>query len=173
MTSSSLVGHDDDGVQQNMALDPWVGTSQYALTPGNFRWSPASPSDTSFINVDPISPVDYASPQQTASQKNSLPLLQFGDWEEGRIYNEDPPTYIHYLIEWKVTLNNRTAAKDTEQDPVLAPRFHWRLCLQPKLKELLIQKYLYRKLESDDTSVVVSAIRQKGLTLRFDGTDID
>jgi hypothetical protein len=27
--------------------------------------------------------------------------------------------------------------------------------------------------ESDDTSVVVSATRQKGFTLRFDGTDID
>lgn len=59
-----------------------------------------------------------------------------------------------------------------EQDLVLAPRFHWRLFLQPKLKEL-VQKYPHRKLESDDTSVVVSATRQKGLTLTFDGTDID
>ena len=64
-------------------------------------------------------------------------------------------------------------AKDTEQDLVLAPRFHWRLFLQPKLKELLIRKYPHRKLEPDDTSVVVSATRQKGLTLRFDRTDID
>jgi hypothetical protein len=75
MSSSSLVGHDDYGVQQNMALDPWVDTSQYAPTPGNFRWSPASPSDISCINIDPVSPVDYASPKQTASQKNSLLLL--------------------------------------------------------------------------------------------------
>jgi hypothetical protein len=64
-------------------------------------------------------------------------------------------------------------AKDTEQDLVLAPRFYWRLFLQPKLKELLIRKYPHRKLESDDTSVVVSAIRQKGLTRRFDKTDVD
>jgi hypothetical protein len=77
------------------------------------------------------------------------------------------------LIEWKVTLNNRTVAKDTEQNLVLAPRFHWRLFLQPKLKELLIRKHPHRKLESDDTSVVVSATRQKGFTLRFEGTDID
>lgn len=173
MTPSSLISHDDNGVQQSIMLDPWGDTSQYAPTPGNFCWSPTSPSNISCINVDHISPVDYASPQQSASQKNNLPLLQFGDWEEGRTYDEDPPTCIHYSIEWKVTLNNRTVAKDTEQDLVLAPRFHWRLFLQPKLKELLVRKYPHRKLEPDDTSVVVSATRQKGLTLRFDGIDID
>ncbi|KAJ5875236.1 uncharacterized protein N7473_012583 [Penicillium subrubescens] len=101
------------------------------------------------------------------------PATSFGNWEGGRTYDEDPPTCIHYLIEWKVTLNNRTVAKDTEQDLVLAPRLHWRLFLQPKLKELLVRKYPHRKPESDNTSVVVSATRQKGLTLRFDGTDIN
>ncbi|KAJ5472033.1 hypothetical protein N7539_008602 [Penicillium diatomitis] len=141
-----------------MSLESWGDISQYALIPGytqtpgyastpaNLRWSPASPSNIGSINVDPISPIYYTSPKQTASQKNNLPLLQFGDWEERRIYNEDPPTY-------------------TEQDLVLAPRFHWRLFLQPKLKELFTRKYLYRKLESDNISVVVSATRQKGLTL--------
>lgn len=44
--------------------------------------------------------------------------------------------------------------------------------MQPKLKELLLRKYPYRKSESDNTSVVVSATQQKGLTLRFDGTDV-
>jgi hypothetical protein len=112
------------------------------------------------------------SPQENAAQDNSLPLLQFRDWEEGRTYDEDPPACIHYLIEWKITPNNRTVAKDTEQDLVLAPRFHWRLFLRPKLEELLIRKYPYRKLESDNTSLVVSATRQKGLTRRFDKTDI-
>jgi hypothetical protein len=45
--------------------------------------------------------------------------------------------------------------------------------LQLKLKELLVRKYPYRKLESDNTSIVVSATRQKGFTLRFDRTDVD
>jgi hypothetical protein len=63
--------------------------------------------------------------------------------------------------------------KDTEQDLGLAPRFHWRLFLQPKLKELLIRKYLQRDLGSDDTSVTVLATRQRSLSLRFDRTDID
>jgi hypothetical protein len=69
-----------------------------------------------------------------------------------------------------VTINNITVAKDTEQDLVLAPRFYWWLFLQPKL---LVRKYPQRELESDDTSVVVSATRQKSHTRRFDKTDID
>lgn len=173
MRPSTLISHGGDGVEHSETFDPWDDTSQYVPTPGKFYRSLSTPSEISRTNIDPASPVDYASPQQIAPQKNSLPLLQFGDWEEGRVYDEDPPTCIHYLIEWKVTLNNRTVAKDTEQDLVLAPRFHWRLFLQPKLKELLIRKYPHRKLESDDTSVVVSATRQRGIPLRFDGTDID
>lgn len=128
-SSSSPFSHNDYSVQQSMAFDPFGDTPQYTPTPGNFRWSPASPSDIGCINIDPISPNGYASRQQTVSQKNSLPLLQFGDWEERRTYDEGPPACIHYLIECKVTLNNRTVAKDTEQDLVLAPRFQWRLFL--------------------------------------------
>jgi hypothetical protein len=45
--------------------------------------------------------------------------------------------------------------------------------LQLQLMELLVREYPHRKLESDDTSVVVSATRQKGLARRWDGTDID
>lgn len=61
-------------------------------------------------------------------------------------------------------------AKDTEQDLVLAPQFYWRLFLQPKLKELLIRKHPHRKIELDNTAVVFTT-RQKGFTLRFEGTD--
>lgn len=98
MTQSCLY-HDQHVIQRSTLLDPWGDTSQYARIPGNLLWPSASPSDKGSINIDPISPVDYASPHQTISQKNSLPLLQFGDWEEGQTYDEDPPTCIHYLIE--------------------------------------------------------------------------
>ncbi|KUM55832.1 hypothetical protein ACN42_g11406 [Penicillium freii] len=173
MRRSSPISHDNYGVQQSAIFDSWDNISQYAPTPGNLRGSPASLSDISCTNIDPISPINPTSSQENATQDKRLPLLQFGDWEEGRTYDEVPPAFIHYLIEWKITLNNRTVAKDTEQDLVLAPRSYWRLFLQPKLKELLIRKYPHRKLESDDTSVVVSATRQKGLTRRFDRTDVD
>ncbi|OOQ89666.1 hypothetical protein PEBR_07423 [Penicillium brasilianum] len=63
------------------------------------------PPDRSCAIFDPIPLMDYAS-QQAASRKNNLPLSQFGNWEEGRTYDEDPPACIRYLIEWKVTPNN-------------------------------------------------------------------
>lgn len=149
-------------------LGHWDETSQFAPTPGNF---PASPSDLSVAT----SSIDCSTSQPTTLQRNKRPLLQFGDWEEGQAYYENPPTCIHYSIEWKVTLNNRTVAKDTEQDLVLAPKFHWRLFLQPKLNELLCRKYPQKKIISDDTSVTVSVNQhnQRNLIRRFDRTDVD
>ncbi|KAJ5666534.1 uncharacterized protein N7477_008982, partial [Penicillium maclennaniae] len=34
----------------------------------------------------------------------------------------------------------------------------------PKLKELLIRKYAHRKLKSDNTSIIVLATRERGLS---------
>jgi hypothetical protein len=66
---------------------------------------------------------DTCSRQQTKSQPAKLELLSIDEWNEEKTYDENPPSCIHYLIEWKVTLNNKLITEDTEQDLVLAPNF--------------------------------------------------
>lgn len=64
----------------------------------------------------------------------SLPLLQPADWSEELSYDEEPPTCIHYSIEWKLTVNGKGVSKDTEQDLVLAPAAFWLTALRPELE---------------------------------------
>lgn len=56
-------------------------------------------------------------------------------------YDEDSLSSILYLSEWKVTLNNRILAKNTEQDLVLKPSSYWQ-----KIKEKadhVVQRKIY------------------------------
>ena len=114
--------------------------------------------------------------QQTAYlQSNKLRLLHRDEWGEDNTYDEDPPSCIHYSIEWKVTLNGKLVSKDTEQNLVLAPSFYWPQFLKPKLEKLLCKKISSnRRVAADDTNVVVSVTdrSERDLTRRFDETEI-
>lgn len=76
-----------------------------------------------------------------------------------------------YIIEWKVTVNNRIVSKDTEQDVVLSPSAYWGLFLRPKLEKLSCKKLAEnRPVKSEDTNIMVSVIdhSRHDLTKRFD-----
>lgn len=150
----------------------FASTPEYAPTPGYGICQ--TPSVMSLISPEDRPDVDL-SPQRRSSRTKQIQLLQLGDWEEGRLYDELPPTCIHYSIVWKITLNNKTIRKNTEQDLVLAPRFHWRLFLEPKLKEVVVKKFPQKRVELDDTSIVVSVNHrnQPDLTLSCDKTEAD
>jgi hypothetical protein len=115
-------------------------------------------------------------PAQSQRESDSLSFCPHSEWQEDSIYDDDPPSYIHYSIEWKVTLNNKVVSKDTELEVVLAPDIYWRKLLQPKLEKLLCKKLAKNRLvKSEDTNVVVSVNdrSQRDLTKRFDDTDLD
>jgi hypothetical protein len=82
------------------------------------------------VDLDDTLPGTIMSEGETSSVRgtkphlNKLELLNLDEWNEYKTYDEDPPSYIHYLIKWKVMLNNKAIYKDTEQNLVLVPRFY-------------------------------------------------
>jgi hypothetical protein len=102
--------------------------------------------------------------------------LQLAEWDETLANDEQPPTCVHYLIEWKVKLNNRCISKDTGPDVVLAPGAYWTMYLRSKLDKLAKRKLpSNRTFHVDDTDIAVS-VNYKGeanLTTRSDGLDFD
>jgi hypothetical protein len=132
------------------------------------------PSDDPFES-DSYEPWDpYNDLSQPQTQADRLLFCKFDDWDSDRVYDEDQPRYIHYSIEWKVTVNNRAIMpKDTEQNIVLSPADYYEHFLKPKLDNFLRRKN--RPLRSEDTNVTVSvtARSERNLTKRYDDTSIE
>ncbi|OZJ01562.1 hypothetical protein BZG36_05503 [Bifiguratus adelaidae] len=172
MTGSSFNIHEASPFD---SFEQWDQLSQLPITTVDF--TPLS--DQLSHCPTPCAPSpdeDPSASYRNQSQPDRLPLLRLADWDEEGTYDEHPPSCIHYSIEWKVTLNSRVVAKDTEQDLVLAPSSHWQQFLKPKLEKLLCRKFARnRRVESDDTTIVVSVNErsQRDLTRRFDNTGID
>ena len=112
----------------------------------------------------------------TLAEADRLGFLPLAEWDEYNSYEEGTPSHLRYSIEWKIAVNNRAIAKDTEQDVVLAPPVYWRMYLQAKV-EKLVDKKLPRSshMELDDISVVASVKdrSESDLTKRFDDLNID
>ncbi|KAH1607615.1 hypothetical protein KXX21_005120 [Aspergillus fumigatus] len=143
--ANSPFDYDDD--PQPPAIDPWVDNSQYAPTPGNFGHSSDTPCSLS------PSPHRTLQPHQ-ASQLGFLPLAE---WEEGGEYDEQPPRYVRYTIEWKLTLNTKKVGSVTEKDLVVAPSDYWEEFLKADLENMLqTKRKRHQRVRSEGTAITVS-----------------
>ncbi|KAJ9658920.1 hypothetical protein H2201_007570 [Coniosporium apollinis] len=113
---------------------------------------------------------------QTQLDPDRLRFLELDEWDGINSYEEEVPTLLHYSVEWKVVVNNKVVARDTEQDVVLVPIAYWHMVLEPKLQKLLQKKYgANRQVQCDDTNVIVSVSdrTQRDLVKRFDELKIE
>lgn len=153
-----------------MFKSTWERTLAYAPTPENFGRE-HTPSEYGF------SPDHLFSRRSTPTPQSQSPQPHFSDgagWDTSATDNEHQ-TYIPYIIEWKVTLNNRVLAKDMEQDLVSTPSSYWRE-IKEKADRILHRKVnRNQRVRPDDTAVVMSVNErsQHDLIKRFEKTDIN
>lgn len=142
----------------------------YAPTPGNFGRE-YTPSENGFSPYHQFSGRSTPVPQSQLTQPHFLNDSGFGITTT----DDGHQSYIPYIIEWRITLNNRVLAKDTEQDLVSSPNLYWQE-IKEKAERILRQKVnRNRRVRLDDTAIVVSVNErsQRDLTKRFEKTDID
>jgi hypothetical protein len=113
--------------------------------------------------------------KQDRSSRPKLALLHREEWDKDKTYDEDPPTCLHYSIEWTVIVNKTDKWKDTEPDIVLEPAAYWQDFLKFRVERLLEQKLGWShtaRIEDINVVVSVTARLERDFTKRFE-TEID
>jgi hypothetical protein len=163
---------DDENTLDPKFPRPWDTTPSCPPTPGFFGggWTP-SPG---YASPEPEQRVEDRSPPTDPIRLTHLVEPDDDDERAGSEHLSDCSRYT-YLIEWRVTLNHRVIAKDTEQDLAETPSTFWPK-FQQEMAKLLRSKIAHgRRVRPDDTNVVVSVNdrSQRDLIKRFDSSDIN
>jgi hypothetical protein len=83
--------------------------------------SDRQPSNDSRHHIQPARGARLPQQSQRRPVNRTLSFVPYADWSPDQVYEDLPPSYIHYFIEWKLTVNRRIIAKQTENDLVVAP----------------------------------------------------
>lgn len=154
-------------------LHSWERSPSNAPTPG-FHGSDgtlsvicSSPEPEEVVD-EHISPLHDKQPCQVGFK----PLVE---QESGNGLDEMPRNYVHYVIAWRLALNNRVLATDTEQDLARPPNFYWQQIMETAESVLCRKIARNRRVRLDDTTIIVSINdrSQRDLTKRFDNAGID
>jgi hypothetical protein len=152
------------GTSDAVDMDDVSGTTAWDSPPGPVEWACGT------RNGDQRDQ-GTADVQSARLRPAKLELLEWFEWDRTKAYDERLPICLHYSIVWKIALNNKLICKDTEQDLVLAPQYHWSFILRSKLRRL-VQKKLSKhgKVTCNDVNAGRS---ERPLVKRFDQTVID
>ncbi|KIW22004.1 uncharacterized protein PV07_12589 [Cladophialophora immunda] len=153
------------------------GTSQgHSQLPGTVTTYAEATTPTPVPDVVPRSRAHetaQASSQCPPAHRENLSFLEEEDWDPDKPYNGDR---FHYLIEWKVRLNGKAVANQSEPNVVVSLDCYWRLVLQDRLEQVVRRRFAKnRRLRHEHTAVVVSVTErsQRDLSKEYEGTEID
>jgi hypothetical protein len=101
--------------------------------------------------------------------------LKEEDWDPTKSYSRQQ-NCLRYSIEWKLTLNNKPIAKESEPHVVVAPDCFWRKVLQDKFDQAVRRNFSpHRQLYHKNTAVgvCVSQRSQPPLNKQYDEAEIE
>lgn len=151
----------------------------HAPTPGVFG---RTDSESSFHEYrSTLSPVQHEVPRASTPclrprpRTEKLALLRLSEWDPNKVYDDFPPTCLRVTIGWKVALNGKPFAEDTDQDVALTLASYWQLVLEPKIeKEAAKKRILKPNMILQNTKVTVSVMQrsERDLVKTYDGTAV-
>ncbi|KAJ3499242.1 hypothetical protein NLG97_g489 [Lecanicillium saksenae] len=93
---------------------------------------------------------------------SALKFLSYTAWrrEPDLRYTDEPPEYICYTIDWKLSVNNRNKGGETEQNIVITPDKFWTHVLSAKLQTAV--EDVRQPLTEGRTKIVLSTTGRRG-----------
>ncbi|ETN44755.1 uncharacterized protein HMPREF1541_10425 [Cyphellophora europaea CBS 101466] len=109
-------------------------------------------------------------------QTQGLNFVRIRDWNPDAAYDEQPPRYLHYRIDWRLMINKSIVSRNTIEDIVLQPTSYGPRVLLPRLEEVLKRKILPpRSVQPSETDVEIKVTRkaEDNFAAQYGKTDVN